>query len=167
MSSLIPPGYQAVLVGSATTLEDLNAYAPLEEEIAEGSILLMRLDFADFPSGDVLDGLEKALRDKGVRPWPGYYFIVYADTTQPSIYLAWQKGIPWMTIIIGILALTALPMLLGGLVWLILPQSLKDLINNLIGMGMMLLVMFVMMQVMKPLTAGLKEKPKEIGEART
>jgi hypothetical protein len=154
------------LIGSAATLEGLSSYAPLEEGSAEGSMVLLRLDFADFPSGEAVAGLEKVLREKGVPPWPGYSFIVYADTTRPSVYLAWQKGIAWMGVIIGVVAVTALPMLLGGLVWLILPQSLKDLINNLIGMGMMLLVMLVMMQVIKPLTASAREKPKELREAR-
>jgi hypothetical protein len=154
------------LIGSAATLEGLSSYAPLEEGSAEGSMVLLRLDFADFPSGEAVAGLEKALREKGVPPWPGYSFIVYADTTRPGVYLAWQKGIAWMAVIIGVVAVTALPMLLGGLVWLILPQSLKDLINNLIGMGMMLLVMLVMTQVIKPLTASAREKPKELREAR-
>jgi hypothetical protein len=164
--AMVPPGYRAVLLGQAANLADLGTFAPLEESTAEGALILMRLDFAAFPTGEMLTGLEKALQDAGVHTWPGYPFIVHADTASPSVSLAWQKGFAWLPIIIGILALTLLPPLLGSLVWLILPQSLKDLINNLIGMGMMLLVMFVMMQVMKPLTAAMKEKPKELREAK-
>jgi len=160
MNGLIPPGSSAILIGSAASIEDLDTFTPLEEGAAEGALMLMRLDFADFPAGESLDKLNKALHDAGVPSWPGYSFIVYADTATPSVYLAWQKGIAWIPIIIGIVAVTVLPMLLGGLVWLILPQSLKDLITGLINMGMMFLVMFIMMQLMKPLTA--PEKPKKV-----
>ena len=57
-----------------------------------------------------------------------------------------------------------LPVLLGSLIWLILPQEIKDLINMLIGMGMMMLVMWLMMTLIKPLTA--PERPKKLEEAR-
>jgi len=166
MNGLIPPGYRAALIGSAATLKDLDIFTTMEEGAAEGALMLARLDFADFPTGEALSKLNAALVEAGVPAWPGYGCIVYADTTQPSVYLAWQKGIAWMPIIIGILALTVLPPLLGSLLWLILPQSLKDLITGLISMGMMVLVMFVMMQVVKPLTASVREKPKAVKEAR-
>jgi len=164
--AMVPPGYRAVLLGQAASLDDLGTFAPLEEGTAEGALILMRLDFAAFPTGDVLAGLEKKLQEAGVHTWPGCPFIVHADTSRPSVYLAWQKGFAWLPVIVGILALTVLPPLLGSIMWLILPQSLKDLINSLIGIGMMLLVMLVTMQVMKPLTAAMKEKPKELKEAK-
>ncbi len=159
MNGLIPPGYRAVFIGSAASIKDLSTFSPMEEGTAEGSLMLMRLDFAEFPSSEALASLEKALREKGVSPWPGYSFIVYTDTTQPSVYLAWQKGIAWIPIIIGMVAVTVLPMLLGGLVWLILPQSLKDLLTGLVNMGMMLLVFWLMSKMM-PSLAPAKEKPK-------
>jgi len=163
MNGLIPPGSRAILIGSAASIKDLGDFAPLEEGTAEGSLMLIRLDFADFPVSESLDKLNKALGEAGVPPWPGYPFIVYADTATPSVYLAWQKGIAWMPIIIGMVAVTVLPMLLGGLVWLILPQSLKDLLTGLVNMGMMVLVMFIMAQLMKPLTTA--EKPKRVKAA--
>lgn len=170
MNGLTPPGYQAVFIGSAASIEDLDTFTPLEEGLAEGALMLMRLDFADFPASEALAKLEKALRDAGVPTWPGYGYIVYADTNQPSVYLAWQKGLAWIPLIIGMLAFTVLPPLLGSLMWLILPQSVKDLITGLIGMGMMILVMFIMMQFMKPLTAPEKprriERPKELEEVK-
>jgi hypothetical protein len=164
--AMMPPGYRALLLGQATNLDDLNVFVPLEESTAEGTLVLMRLDFAAFPTGEMLAKLEGKLKDAGVHTWPGYPFIVHADASRPSVYLAWQKGFAWLPVIIGILALTVLPPLLGSIIWLILPQSFKDLINNLIGMGMMLLVMLVMMQVMKPLTTAMKERPKELKEAK-
>jgi Na+/phosphate symporter len=57
-----------------------------------------------------------------------------------------------------------LPPLLGSLIWLILPESVKELITGLIGMGMMMLVVWLMTSLLKPLTA--PERPKRL-EART
>jgi len=161
---LTPPGHRAVLVGSVASIEDLGAFAPMEEGSAEGTLMLMRLDFAEFLSDETLAQIEQAYLEAGVQRWPGYGQIIFADMTTPSVYLAWQKGIAWMPIIIGILVTTLLPTLLGGLVWLILPDSLKQLITGLIQMGMMMLVMWLMMSVIKPLTAA--EKPKRIEEAK-
>jgi hypothetical protein len=161
---LTPPGYQAVLIGSVGSIEQLDAFAPMEEGSAEGTLMLMRLDFAEFLTEETLAGIEQACFDARVEWWPGYGQIVFADVTRPSVYLAWQKGIAWMPVIIGILVVTMLPALLGGLIWLILPQEIKDLINMLIQMGMMMLVMWLMMSLIKPLTA--PERPKRLEEAR-
>ena len=161
---LTPPGHRAVLIGLVGSIEELGAFAPMEEGSAEGTLMLMRLDFAEFLSEETLAWIEQACFEAGVERWPGYGQIVYADMTNPSIYIAWQKGIAWMPIIIGILVMTALPALIGGLIWLILPESLKQLITGLIQMGMMMLVMWLMMSLIKPLTA--PERPKRIEEAR-
>lgn len=161
---LTPPGYRAVLVGSVSSIEELDVFAPMEESSAEGTLMLMRLDFAEFLSDDTLAQIEQACFEAGVERWPRYGQIVYADMASPSVYLAWQKGIAWIPIIIGILATTLLPPLLGGLVWLILPDSLKQLITGLIQMGMMMLVMWLMMSVVKPLMAS--DRPKRIEEAK-
>ena len=157
---LTPPGYRAVLIGSAATIEEMTTFTPMEEGTAEGSLMLMRLDFTDFPTGDALAELESRLQDAGVERWSGYPYIVYADASAPRVYLAWQKGIAWLPIIIGILAVTALPALLGGIIWLLLPQAVKDLINMLIGMGMMMLMIWLMTTLIKPLTA--PERPKRV-----
>ena len=164
-NSLIPPGYQAILLGSVTTLRDLDAFTPLEEGTAEGALILMRLDFSDFPTSESLANLEKSLEDAGIPAWPGYDYVVYADTSTPSVYLAWQKGLAWMPIIIGILIITVLPVLLGGIVWLVLPQSLKDLITGIVNMGMMVLVMVLMTKIM-PKPTPEKEKPKKLKEVK-
>ena len=163
--AMVPPGYTAVPIGEAADLEGLSTFAPLEESAAEGALVLMRLDFAEAPTGDSLSGLEQVCREAGVELWPGHEYVVFADITRPAVYLAWQKGIAWMPIIIGILVTTLLPTLLGGLVWLILPDSLKQLITSLIQMGMMMLVMWLMMSLIKPLTA--PERPRRIEGART
>ena len=164
--AMVPPGYRAVLLGQAAAIEELSTFAPLEESSAEGALFLMRLDFTEFPSAEALAQLEKACSDAGLEMWPGYSHVVYADTTSPTVYLAWQKGFAWMPVIIGILVVTVLPALLGGAIWLLLPQSVKDMITSIINLGMMMLVMWLMTSMMKPLTAPAREKPKRLEEAK-
>ncbi len=164
--AMVPPGYRAVFLGQADAIEELGTFAPLEESSAEGALFLMRLDFAEFPSAEALAQLEQACFDAGVEMWPGYSHVVYADTEQPTVYLTWQKGLAWMPIIIGLLVTAVLPALLGSLVWLILPQEVKSLITGIINMGMMMLVMWLMTSMMKPLTAPAREKPKKLKEVK-
>jgi len=71
----------------------------------------------------------------------------------------------WLPIIIGLLATVVLPPLLTAGIWLILPDSLKSLISGMINLGMMMLVMWLMMSVIKPLTA--PEKPERLEEAKS
>ena len=162
---LIPPGYRAALIGSVATMEELSGFAPMEEGAAEGSLMLLELVFASFLDSDTLEELESKLREAGVHSWPGYTFIVHADTARPTVYLAWQKGLAWMPIIIGILAVTMLPALLGGLIWILIPEPVKQTINMLINLGVMMLMLWLMTSLIKPLTA--PERPKRIEEART
>jgi len=161
--AFVPPGYSAVLLGQVENIEDLGTFTPLEEGAAEGALVLMRLDFAEQVSEETLGNLEQALRDAGVEPWPGSDYYVYADTDSPAVYLVWQKGFAWLPVIIGLLAVTVLPPLLTAGIWLILPDSLKSLISSLINLGMMVLVMWLMMSLIKPLMA--PEKTKQIEEA--
>jgi len=162
--AMVPPGYRAALLGSAARIEDLGTFTPLEEGSAEGALILMRLDFAEFPSSEALTQLNQACLDAGIPPWPGYDYIVYADIINPSVYLAWQKGFAWMPIIIGLLVFVVLPPLLGALIWWLLPQSLKDLITGVINLGIMMLVLWLITSMMKPLAA--PEKQKKLEEAK-
>ena len=164
--ALVPPGYRAVLIGQAAAIEELGTFAPLEQDSDEGALFLVRLDFAEFPSAEALDQLEQAFLDAGVELWPGYSHVVYADVEQPGVYLAWQKGLAWIPIIVGLLVTVVLPPLLGGLVWKLMPQSLKDLISGIVNMGIMVLVM-VLMTKMMPKPTPEKEKPKKVKEAKT
>ena len=164
--AMIPPGYRAVLLGSAVRVEDLGTFTPLEESSAEGALFLMRLDFTEFPSAEALAQLGKACSDAGLEMWPGYSHVVHADVDQPGVYLAWQKGLAWLPVIIGVLVVTILPALLGGAIWLLLPQSVKDMITGIINLGMMMLVMWMMTSMMKPLTAPAKERPKRLEAAK-
>ena len=162
--AFVPPGYRAVLLGQAQDIEDLGAFTPFEESTAEGALVLMRLDFAEQPSEEALGDLEQACRDAGVEAWPGSDYYVYSDINSTSVYLVWQKGIAWLPIIIGLLAMVVLPPLLTAGIWLILPDSLKSFISNLINLGMMVLIMFLIMKIMPALSPE-KEKPKQVKEA--
>ena len=157
-----PPGYRAVFLGSATSIDALSIFTPLEERQVEGALMLMRLDFAGYPSPEVLSELNATCVEKGVPPWTGYGYIIFADTTQPTIYIAWQKGIAWMPIIIGLLLTLVLPPLLMAGIWLILPEAVRSMIEAMFMLGMMVLGMFVMVKMMGVLMP--KEKPKEIEE---
>jgi hypothetical protein len=162
--AFVPPGYRAVLLGQAQNIEDLGTFTPLEESAAEGALVLIRLNFLEPPSEETLGDLEQACRDAGIEPWPGSEYYVYADTASPVAYLIWQKGLAWLPVIIGLLVATVLPPLLTAGIWLILPDSLKSLISNLVNMGMIMLVMFLIMK-MVPTLSPEKEKPKQIKEA--
>jgi hypothetical protein len=159
--TMTPPGYRAVLIGQAVAIEELGTFAPLEESSAEGALFLMRLDFAESPSTEALDQLEQACFDAGVEMWPGYGHVVYADLEQPTIYLAWQKGMAWMPIIIGLLVTTVLPPLLGSLVWWLMPESLKNLISGIVNMGIMLVVMLLITKLIPSFTPD-KGKAKKV-----
>ena len=161
--AFVPPGYRAVPIGQAQDIEDLGIFTPLEEGAVEGALVLMRFDFAEQPSEEALGDLEQACRNAGVEPWPGSEYYVYSDIDSTSVYLVWQKGIAWLPVIIGLLATLILPPLLTAGIWLILPDSIKSLINNIIGMGMMLLVLFLIMKMM-PALSPQKEKPRQIKE---
>jgi membrane-associated protease RseP (regulator of RpoE activity) len=152
---IVPPGYRAQLLGSVTSIDALNLLAPLEEGVAEGSLMLMQLNFEELPSSEKLSELAQRLSEEGVPTWPGYSHIVAIDQSQASVYLGWIKGIAWMTVIIGILVLLVLPALLGGLIWWLLPESVKNLIEMMVMVG----IMFLMMKFMTPmLKSGEKEK---------
>jgi hypothetical protein len=163
--ALVPPGYGAVLIGQAAAIEELGTFAPLEQDSAEGALFLVRLDFIEFPSAQALDQLEQAFFDAGVELWPGYNHVVYADIDQPGVYLAWQKGLAWIPIIVGLLVTVVLPPLLGGLIWKLLPQSLKDLISGIVNIGIMVLVMSLITKIM-PKPTPEKEKSKKVKEAK-
>ena len=157
--AFIPPGYSAVLVAQASSLKDLGAFIPQEESTAEGTLVLLKLDFLEPVPEERLIELEQACRNAGVEPWPGSEFYVYADVNSNSVYLLWQKGLAWLPIIIGMVAMTVLPVLLGTFLWWIMPESLKNLIN----MGMMILMMWVVTKIM-PSPTREKEKPKQVTE---
>ncbi|AQU05301.1 hypothetical protein B1778_00750 [Dehalococcoides mccartyi] len=163
--AFVPPEYRAVLIGQAQNIADLGTFSPLEDSAEEGALVLVRLDFAEEVSEEVLGSIEQSCRDAGIEPYPGSPYYVYADTASNSVYMVWQKGMPWLPIIIGLLATVVLPPLLTAGIWLILPDSLKSLISSLVNMGMMLVMMWLLTSLMKPLLTPAREKQKQVKEA--
>ena len=164
----VPPGYNAVLLGPAANVEELGTFATLEASSDEGALFILQLELAEQPGEAALNQLEEACREAGIERWPGYQQVVFGEPGSSTVYMVWQKGMPWLAIIGGILVTVVLPPLLGSLVWLILPQDIKNLITSIINMGMLLLIMYILMQAMKPLISAEKpkkvERPKEIKE---
>jgi hypothetical protein len=123
----------------------------LEESSPEGTLVMLELNLPEPIQPELLIELNTRLHAAGVPPWPGYTDIAFADATQPKVYVAWSKGGIWMLIIIGIVIMI-LPVLLGGLIWLLIPQQIKDLI-------MMAGIMMIMMFMMKTMTKEIGAKP--------
>lgn len=164
-NGILPPGSRAYLLGLATSLAELSVFAPLEEGAAEGALMLARLDFAAFADSSSLAELNTAFSEAGVPPWPGYGYIVFASTAEPAVYLCWVKGIAWLPIIIGVIGTIALPPLLGAGLWLITPDPIKELIQSLPMLLMMVLVMFGMMKLIPALMP--RERKREKIEERS
>ena len=158
----LSPGYRPVLLGSVGSLEELGAFVPLEEGTDEGALILMRLDLAEYPLSQALSQLNELCLEQGMPPWPGNDYIVYADDGEPAVYLAWQKGLAWMPVIVGLLTTVILPPLLMSAIWWILPESVTGMIEAMVTLGMMVIPMFLMMKFMK--SAAVPEKSEEIEE---
>jgi hypothetical protein len=116
----------------------------LEQAMPEGTLVLLELSLPSGPGLDVLADLNDKLLDAGVPPWPGYNSLVFSDSTDPTkIYITWVKSFAWTPIIIGILFLV-LPIILGGIVWFLMPESVKDMMTM---MGFMMILMPIMNMV--------------------
>jgi len=145
----MPVGYTTYYAG---TFEDLatqqSVMAAQEEATPEGTLVLLELNLSEVPSPETMVELNSQLLNAGVPPWEGYGNVVFADSTDSrKVYIAWIKGFAWTPIIVGILFLV-LPLILGGILWLLIPQGVKEMI-------MMMGLMMVMIPMMRMVT---KEK---------
>ena len=142
----MPLGYTTYYGGSFEDLRVQQAQvAAQEESTPEGTLALLELTLAEAPPPDVLITLNNQLLSAGVPPWAGYSSVVFADSTDSrKVYVAWVKGWAWSGIIIAIL-LSLLPMILGGVLWFLIPQRIKDAL-------MMMSIMAVMLPVMGMIT---------------
>lgn len=150
--------YQKTLLASVTTLDDLMYFQPQEDSMEEGSLIELELLYESAPTQEAIDEINTKCAQSGVAPWYGSTQIAYLSGS--SIILHWVKSLAWMPIIVGIIAATILPTLLGGLVWLLLPGEIRDTILMMIDMMVMMLMMFVMMKVMQPMLSSMSEEEK-------
>ncbi len=148
MPFALPPGYRAVLAGSLSSLS-AEVFTPLEESAAEGALVLMKVEFQGYPSATQLESLERALAEAGVPPWPGCERIVYAEGSEPSIYLAWVKGLAWMPIIVGLIGATVAIPVIGTVLWWIIPDEIKQMITLTVELVLFSALMLVMGPMLK------------------
>jgi hypothetical protein len=144
--AILPSGYKAVSIGSVTSFDDLGTFQPMEEGQEEGSRMLAELTFQHRPAD--FDYLAAALNQRcletGVTSWPEHQNIAFADPAQPVIYICWQKGFVWWVWILGLLGSLILPPLIMAGLWLILPESLKDMIEAVTYIGILGVAMYLM-----------------------
>jgi hypothetical protein len=160
LNTILPPGCRAVLVGSASSLKELEVFAPLEQGQEEDSRMLAQLTFEHRPPE--FDYLAAELNQKcletGVSLWPERQDIAFADPSQPVIYVCWQKGLVWWGWILALLGSLILPPLIMAGLWLILPESVRQMLEAVINLSIMGIVMFVMMKMTAGVTATGEEK---------
>jgi len=143
----MPIGYTTYYAGA---FEDLgaqqSAMAAQEEATPEGTLALLELTLPEPASPETLVELNSRLLSAGVPPWRGYNNVVFTDSTDPKkVYVAWTKGFAWTPIIIGIIFLI-LPVILGGILWFLIPQPVKDM---MMMMGLMMMIVPIMGMVTK------------------
>lgn len=153
MPIVIPTGYRAVPVSQVSGPGELVALAALEEAQPEGSRLLCTLAFGERPSAEAVADLNQRCKEQGVTPWPESQDIVLADPVEPVLYVCWQKGQAWWVWILIILASTVLPPLIGAGLWNILPDSLKQMLEAVMGLLVMGGLMLMMSSMAKGITA--------------
>jgi hypothetical protein len=143
----MPLGYTTYYAGLFEDLAKEQAQVAAQEEATpEGTLVLLGLTLPEAPESDVLITVNNQLLGAGVPPWPGYSNVVFADSADPKkVYVAWIKGFSWMPIILGIVFLV-LPLILGAVLWFLIPQPVKDVITL---MGVMMIMIPLMRMVTK------------------
>jgi hypothetical protein len=156
LNAVLPSGYTAVLVGSVTSFEELSAFETLEQGQDERSRMLAQLTFEQrSPDFDYLVGqLNQKCIEAGVTPWPERRDIAVADPMEPVIYLCWQKGFVWWGWILALLGSVVLPPLIMAGLWLILPDSVKQMVEAIVNISILGIVVFVMSKMTSGLATG-------------
>jgi len=149
LDTVLPPGYKAISIGSVTSFDELGAFQPMEEGQEEGSRMLAQLVFQHrLPDFDYLAAeLNQRCLETGVTPWPERRDFVFVDPAQPVLYICWQKGFVWWVWILGLLASLVLPPLIMAGLWLILPESVKEMIEAVTYLGIMGVAMYLVSNI--------------------
>ncbi|KSV17242.1 hypothetical protein DA01_07520 [Dehalococcoides mccartyi] len=157
---LIPPGYKTVFLGSVPG-SLTGDFIPLEESAPEECRMLVRLDFSQYPDIEACSQLNQELLSQGVPPWPEHQDIVFLHPTEPAIYLAWWKGMVWWALILVLIGSMVLPPLIGSVIWAILPDEVKQMIEMLLVLGLMVIMMSFVSKMTKSASPAEKSKPVE------
>ena len=170
INEIISQGYTSRFLGAYNDFETLSAsVAPFEMSSAVGSKYFMQLNLSRALTAEELSAIETDMANAGIAKWTSSYIDV-SDADDKVIYIAWEKGGYTTTsygqvstlAILNIILIILIPILIGGIVWLILPDSVKQIINMMITMG----IMVVMMKVMGGMF-GDNDKPKEVKTGKT
>lgn len=141
----MPAGYTTYYGGAFEDLAAAQAAVAAQEEVTpEGTLVCLELTLSEPAPLEALVELNSRLLAAGVPPWEGYGSVVFADSAGPKkVYVAWTKGIAMGGIVIGIL-LFLLPTILGGLIWFLIPQRVKEMMIMMGFMAIMLPIMGMM-----------------------
>ena len=170
INEIISQGYTSRFLGAYNDFETLSAHvAPFEMSSAVGSKYFMQLNLSRALTAEELSTIETDMANAGIAKWTSTYIDV-SEADNKTIYIAWEKGGYTTTsygnvstlAILGTILIILIPVLIGGIVWLILPDSTKKIISTMITMG----IMVVMMKVMGGMF-GDKDKPKEVKPRKT
>jgi hypothetical protein len=136
-------GYRTYWAGSFDDLDSQQGDVTAQEQLApEGALMSLEVTFAEDISADALQELNIQYAANNVPRWPGYAANALVDSLNPrKIYVCWVKGFAFSTLIIGILLMTVLPVILGGILWMFIPE---DVQNMIMMMGMMLILVPIM-----------------------
>ena len=159
--AVVPPGYQAYLLGTVSSFDDLGDFSTMEQGVPYGSLMLAQLQLEEALDESTVQQINSELAAAGIPSWPGYAEIAFADPTEPVLYIGWQsreyQPAGWWLIIGGILAgLVAVP-LIGAALWWIMPSGITEMIESMMMMGVMGMMMFGMMMFM-PMLMPAEEK---------
>lgn len=158
--NIIPGGYTAQIIASGTTIEELTSIVtPLESSIQDGTLMIVEMQYSDYPTAEQISDLNQFLLGAGITPWAGKP-LVYVDGESPTVCVACVKTSGFMGFIGGgFLALIGI-ILIGGIVYMLLPESVKSVIEMMITLS----IVVIMMKIMTPMMKGTQPEepqPKE------
>lgn len=153
MEIILLPGYHAVPIGQVANSGQLSIFESLEQGQAEESRMLAKLVFRYRSSNfeQLATEINQACVATGIASWPEHRNIAFADPAQPVIYICWQKGMVWWGWILVLIGSVILPPLIMAGLWLILPDSVKQMLESITYIG----IMGAMMYIMSKMTTGI------------
>jgi len=182
----LPPNLTAEQVTSIDSLSGLAGITELEAAQPEGQRMLVGITFQwRFPFFEWAAGLVNLMLKGSIpfpvtedvpyqyqnqyiqlTPWPEFTDIVFVDPTEPVWYIAWVKTSPWWQAILAAMAgtfatyvgIAFLVLFLGAVVWRVLPQEIKQPIQEVLNALPNLVILAVMVMIFTMLPGLMKER---------
>jgi len=149
MIPAIPTGHQLNVAAVISDPHEFQALSFVEENLPEPchALLEIHLEPGFIITNELIVDLNVKLLDRGVHSWPEYpNQLVFAE--DDVIYIAWVKGVAWMGIILGVIAV--LP-----IIFLILLFT-SETFRTILQLVVMMLLFWVMMKMMSGMMPALK-----------